>query len=1242
MYNIASYLYNNMKLIHRLSSLIIDYSIKEVLIRITPITISLILYTTTLYSQTPEIIIQDGHSSRITAITSNGDEFATVDASGILIIWDANSKMIKEKHHIGNIPQGSFRTQRLKFSPNNSIVNFNTHDFTDFRYPNSNSFISMYNRDIDSISYKSFEEQDFYINNNNAFIYLNKFTNYNGVMLLNESYVVHQLNTHDSGFINIGNLAFKKRITCIAVSENSEYLAIGFENGSVKAYKTKDMQLIWEERDYGQDIFNIVFIPHNNQIAYCGKSEETSVYGADYIIVRDILTGKKQKAEKPDGDDNQIEKVVVSSDGKYLAAKANYPLIIWDTKNYNVIYNDKPSMYFDIHTFSAINDLAFISGKDEILLCSENAILYYDIKNDLYSSNVNYSMNTNSFLNKVGFYGESSYYISNSRNRTLDFYDLSTLNRESYNSGYWWSLLKKYSGNEEVEKPLSFPYLWGGYISSWNPNDSSVTIWGTPKFSDNNQTNYFLQFNSHNWKLKSICGPLEWTSKQQDNYNDFMHYDPLRNYIIMRGNMDATNTKYFTHNIYIINAKNGKEILHKNVISFEVSPNGNYLGIIDNNQILRVFKTSKFKEILAVPISKGANNDPFQFVKEHQLVYITLSQSQPSFITDIVSVDLINKDQDTLATISNNHPTCMYMKDNMIALGFSYDYTLDKWKNADDETINKLGFDYFTDNNILMFDFKGDSIIKRYSGDKTFFADVVFNDKLIIAKKSLKGLLLLPIDKNITIKQTTEKKEDLFNTKNYYTASKGMVHRIGIKANNNIFPVENFDLLYNRPDKILDYIGYSDKDYLEAINKSRLKRFARNNINIDDIETAFDISTLPIIKFMNKDEIKPVTNTNKLKVELLVRDSLVGISKYQIFINNIPIFADDGKLIDTKPNETQIYKERLTLTEGDNKIKIVAWNNNNIKSTADFFSVLYQPTDEVKRSLYLITIGISEYLDSTYTLKYAAKDAIDIQTLYNQFDTIKSSYGGDPFIMEDFSFPKDYIHNIHRLKITNKQAIKDNILKIKTFLNNSNEEDIVMVFLSGHGMLDQQGNYYFATYNMNFHDPAKDGIPYEEIILLLNGIPARKRILFMDTCHSGDLDEAEDIENKDITDFADSKIIFSQTKGARVLYSQNQQTYNSFELMKEKFIDFNYKGVVVISASGGLGFALEDEEWSNGVFTYALISGINDKTADKNGDRIIMISELKEHILNEVKILTNGMQKPTTREENIEFDFRVW
>ena len=46
--------------------------------------------------------------------------------------------------------------------------------------------------------------------------------------------------------------------------------------------------------------------------------------------------------------------------------------------------------------------------------------------------------------------------------------------------------------------------------------------------------------------------------------------------------------------------------------------------------------------------------------------------------------------------------------------------------------------------------------------------------------------------------------------------------------------------------------------------------------------------------------------------------------------------------------------------------------------------------------------------------------------------------------------------------------------------------------------------------------------------------------------------------------------------------------------------------------------------------------------ADKNNDGEITVSELRTYVSESVQELTNGLQKPTMRQENIEFDFRVW
>jgi uncharacterized caspase-like protein len=100
---------------------------------------------------------------------------------------------------------------------------------------------------------------------------------------------------------------------------------------------------------------------------------------------------------------------------------------------------------------------------------------------------------------------------------------------------------------------------------------------------------------------------------------------------------------------------------------------------------------------------------------------------------------------------------------------------------------------------------------------------------------------------------------------------------------------------------------------------------------------------------------------------------------------------------------------------------------------------------------------------------------------------------------------------------------------------------------------------------------------------------------------------------------------------------------NSFELMQQLFADLNKgTGAMVISSAGGAEYAFESPTWNNGVFTYSLLEGVKTKNADKNKDGQIMVSELRDYVIDKVQNLTEGKQRPTSRKENLEFDFKVW
>ncbi|HRQ89920.1 MAG TPA: YARHG domain-containing protein, partial [Bacteroidia bacterium] len=82
-------------------------------------------------------------------------------------------------------------------------------------------------------------------------------------------------------------------------------------------------------------------------------------------------------------------------------------------------------------------------------------------------------------------------------------------------------------------------------------------------------------------------------------------------------------------------------------------------------------------------------------------------------------------------------------------------------------------------------------------------------------------------------------------------------------------------------------------------------------------------------------------------------------------------------------------------------------------------------------------------------------------------------------------------------------------------------------------------------------------------------------------------------------------------------------------------------GAQVLSAAGPLEFALEGAGMENGIFTFFLLSGIREKTADRNGDGAITVTELFSFVSGKVIELSEGVQQPRFRHANRAFDFAL-
>jgi uncharacterized caspase-like protein len=231
---------------------------------------------------------------------------------------------------------------------------------------------------------------------------------------------------------------------------------------------------------------------------------------------------------------------------------------------------------------------------------------------------------------------------------------------------------------------------------------------------------------------------------------------------------------------------------------------------------------------------------------------------------------------------------------------------------------------------------------------------------------------------------------------------------------------------------------------------------------------------------------------------------------------------------------------------------------------------------------------------------------------------------------------------VYSKTLTNEQVTLENLNEIKLFLALADINDQVIIFVAGHGVLDVNFDYYFASYDMEFSSPALRGIPYEMIEALLDGIKPLKKLLFMDTCHSGEVDKDE-VKISEKTIDSGSDIVFRNV-GVTIENKENQLgLQNTSELMKSVFTDLRRgTGTTVISSAGGVEFAMESELWNNGLFTYCLLNGLTTMKADLDKNKEISVSELQSYVQTEVSKLSKGKQKPTSRIENRSLDYRVW
>jgi len=447
------------------------------------------------------------------------------------------------------------------------------------------------------------------------------------------------------------------------------------------------------------------------------------------------------------------------------------------------------------------------------------------------------------------------------------------------------------------------------------------------------------------------------------------------------------------------------------------------------------------------------------------------------------------------------------------------------------------------------------------------------------------------------------------------------------------FPFEQFDLRLNRPDIVLDRLG-APKEAIEAANSLREKRLKRMGVTEEMLKPDFHLPELQIVG-----DMPAMTAKDQLDLQIKATDEKYPLDRLRVYVNNVPVNGRDGELLRDQKTQTLEKTIPIKLASGRNKIQVSVLNSAGAESlyaNAEVNCTAGRP----KPKLYAVALGVSQYDRPEWCLKYAAKDATDL------INKIKEKAGSS-------------YSEVKPLLLTDKEVTKESAAKVKDFLSGATIDDTILIFMAGHGILDDKYDYYFGTTDIDPAKPSERGMPYEAIDNILAEVPALKKALLMDTCHAGELDQDEKKELAASDGLAAPAAIPAAstnsstlagkvamrsigTRGMSVKAVQGAKGKSDwYEKLQDMFVDLRRgSGATVISSSQGAEYAFESSEQSNGLFTYALMEAIDGK-ATPNKDGQITISTVGDYVKKRVQDLTKGKQNPNLRGVNLEEDFAL-
>ena len=264
--------------------------------------------------------------------------------------------------------------------------------------------------------------------------------------------------------------------------------------------------------------------------------------------------------------------------------------------------------------------------------------------------------------------------------------------------------------------------------------------------------------------------------------------------------------------------------------------------------------------------------------------------------------------------------------------------------------------------------------------------------------------------------------------------------------------------------------------------------------------------------------------------------------------------------------------KRVPLLAGKNRLEIAVVDANGL-SHSQHLDITSKPDEERKPTLYLAVIATAEYQDRNLAkLPLTQNDARDIAAIFDQ--------------QKGKRFNKVVLRTWCQSDHCSFQPTRQNLVKgLPNFLRDAQNGDYIVVYVSGHGL--KIGNEYYMVPEDGYTDVPSTLVAWSTIWDWLSSASLGKKIVLLDTCHSGAVFQGLDRRHW-VQQAAD-------------------------------------EGIYVLSAAAADAAAYESNNLGNGVFTYVIQKGLEGQADTRHGAGVIFFEELAYYVARDVRRLSTAM-----------------